>query len=301
MEENDFGHALVPEIAMNELGDVIVVWLQREGTHNQIHSRRFQGGVWQEIEPVESIIDHATEAKVTLNSTGTAVVVWKQKENSILSIWVRQFNPVQGWSSARTIENSAVSAFEPSIALNDNGDIVVAWLQADSDNGNFSDNVWANYRLNGTWSEAVELESDKVNDAGEFGPPQAAINNNGKGVVVWNIDDGNTQTDIYANQISLGNSWSEPILLADNSQYSRYPKVAIDLNDNVLVVWQETTSSFVSIFACRFRASTGVWGLPNMINNGNDDSFNPVIKTDLNGKAITGWIQNESVFVSIFN
>lgn len=69
-----------PDVAINSIGDSVVVWLQSVGTDSQIFRSEYRNGVWamptdlsDNISPDGTL---ANNPRVALNSNGDAIIVW---------------------------------------------------------------------------------------------------------------------------------------------------------------------------------------------------------------------------------
>ncbi|WP_457631877.1 hypothetical protein [Oceanithermus desulfurans] len=79
--------AYYPQVALNDAGDAVVVWMQQDGAGNdQIYKAERRGGSW--TTPVD-LADHlsfaggdAASLQVALNDAGDAVVVWSQQDSA---------------------------------------------------------------------------------------------------------------------------------------------------------------------------------------------------------------------------
>ncbi len=166
-------------------------------------------------------------------------------------------NTAASWSNATVISDDYTewndgSSFGASFVVDGIGNVHVVWCDATNGEwGNDYEIMYANYTASG-WSNATVISDDYTgwND-GDSCDPSIAMDDSGNLHVVW--DDtttgwwggGSGDLEIwYANYTSKG--WSKAILISDNitgwnNGWSQLPRVAVDNNSNVHVVWGDDT------------------------------------------------------------
>ncbi|WP_287410087.1 hypothetical protein [Oceanithermus sp.] len=84
-----------PQVALNDAGDAVVVWEQRDGSNGQIFKAERRGGAWT---TPRDLADHlslagtdARQPQVALNDAGDAVVVWEQLGGSNWQIYKAEY------------------------------------------------------------------------------------------------------------------------------------------------------------------------------------------------------------------
>ncbi|NVM31728.1 MAG: hypothetical protein HWN65_23015 [Candidatus Helarchaeota archaeon] len=167
------------------------------------------------------------------------------------------------WSSPTAISAGVGNwnndtSWQPSIAIDSQDNIHVVW--SDKTPGWWTNSItdyeilYSNYTSVSGWSDPICISDNasKWND-GSSGIPFIAIDNDDDLHVVW--DDNSTgwwraspaDSEIfYVNRTS--SVWGNPIPISDdltlwNTDTSHFPSIAVDSNDNVHVVWQDTTDT----------------------------------------------------------
>jgi hypothetical protein len=161
----------------------------------------------------------------------------------------------------------------PAVALNGNGDTIVAWVQF-SVNEN---NIFKAENTDGEWtypSNALETVNAKDPDpegGADAEMPDVAISDNGDAIIVWAQSDGNESQIFKAER--RGGEWTTPTSLSDNispnGENAFFPKVAMDANGNAIIVWQQSNGTNYQIYMAEYRE--GEWTLPEDL----DDHINP--------------------------
>ncbi len=154
------------------------------------------------------------------------------------------------------------------------------------ESGHYS--ILANRYSAGVWSGVVWLEAGTGNATN----PQIARSGNGDAIVVWQQVDSSSNTSILANRYSAG-TWRGAVWLEAGTGNATNPQIAMDINGNAMVVWQQTDGSRnQSILANHYSA--GVWGGAVWLESGTGEATNPQIAMDINGNAMVVWQQIDS-------
>ena len=196
-------------------------------------------------------------------------------------------SPIKAWGAATLIEtDNTGSAFGGQVGFDAAGNALAVWTQTDGTRNN----IWAN-RYNAStdlWGMAAPIETD----AGDAAGPQVAIDPAGNGLAVWTQFDG-TRDNIWANRYSASTGlWgvAGPIenLVGDTGA----PQIAIDADGNGLAVWIQSDGTRNNIWANRYSANTGLWGVAARIENLVGDAGAPQIAIDTTGNALVVWRQS---------
>ena len=208
---------------------------------------------------------------MTVDLSGTIHVVWvDETEGSWGGGWPDceimyvNYTEASGWSNAIVISdgyngiywNDKLS-YSPSIAVDNTGNIHVAWVdETDGIWGTDDEIMYVNYTEASGWSNAT-LISDGFN--GEYWNdgisryPSIAVDTTGKVHVAW-VDqtDGIWGTDDEIMYVSNdGTGWSNATIISDDGTYwnnesSWGPSIGVDGNNNIHVIWTDNTD--------------GIWG-----------------------------------------
>ena len=291
IETNNAGNTESPQIAIDSSGNAIAVWVQFDGTRNNIWANRFDGTNPGAAELIKA--DNAGSAinpQIAIDSSGNAVAVWTQWDGTRDSIWANRFNGTS-WGTAELIEaDNAGNAEYPQIAIDSSGNAIAVWRQYDGAHysiyaNRFDGTSW----FNGTsWGMAELIESD---NAGNAEQPQIAFDSSGNAIAVWTQWDG-TRDSIWANRFN-GTSWGTAELIeADNAGNASTPQIAFDSSGNAIVVWDQYDGLRYNIWANRFNGTS--WGMAGLIeadNAGNAEY--PQIALNSSGNAIAVWQQDD--------
>ncbi|MFT5079257.1 MAG: hypothetical protein ACI917_001779, partial [Patiriisocius sp.] len=171
------------EMAMSSNGDVIIItetWV--EGTI-KVFSKDVNDASWINSlvisDPGTSDL-RASRAKVSINAAGNAVAVWYRQDDDISQIIFKE-RVAGSWSSATVLSLDGSKNELPSIAYNDNGDVLVSWQQWNAASIKYE--VVGKFRNGGTnvWS-SIENYGNSNSSAGFS---QVALDANGNALVYW--------------------------------------------------------------------------------------------------------------------
>ena len=169
-------------VEMNSSGDAVIIvepWYQKELT--AIYKPHDQND-WSTPVTISNSELYSLRSNFEINESGNVALVWLDFASSDdKSIVFREM--VNGsWTTEVTLSNSSKVKELPSIAYNDNGDVLVTWQEWDiNDSGRFD--VVGKFR-NGstqTWGD-LETFSDGTNHAGFS---QVALDDSGDAIVYW--------------------------------------------------------------------------------------------------------------------
>ncbi len=197
IETDDAGSASDPQIAGDSSGNALVVWAQSDGSRDNIWANRFNSnGSLGTAELIETEnLGKATDPQIVTDGNGRALAVWSQDDGTRDNIWANHFDGTS-WQGATLIETNDVGdAFDPVIAIDNNGRALAVWLQ-EGDVILNNDNIWANRFDGASWQGSELIETDDV--GGAFSP-QIAIDSNGNGLSVW-AQDGSSSKNIMVNR-----------------------------------------------------------------------------------------------------
>lgn len=297
IENGNNGHATQPQIAFDSAGNAIAVWIQADGTDYNLHAKRYSAsaGSWgTEVLIDDSTAGNATSPQIAFDSNGNAIAVWQQSDGSYDSIYARRYTPANGWGNAGVIEvGNNGNAIQPKIVFDSADNAIAIWNQ-----GNGNDDIYIN-----RYTAGVGWDTEEVIATGSFGnavSPQIAIDSNGNAIAVWLEHDG-TKVSLYANRYTASTDvWGGEELIENGDDGHAYsPQVAIDSNDNGIVVWHQSDSGNTnSVYAKRYTPGAG-WGTEEVIESSvSDDAEYPKIVIDGDDNVIAVWQQDNHLYAN---
>jgi hypothetical protein len=130
--ETDDGQAVNPRVACDASGNVVVVWNQYAGGHDNIYANRYvPGSGWTGPIDIDAGDLNADIPQVAFDSAGNAMAVWRQFDGAYDSIYANRYVPGSGWQGAGLVETGTGHAGSPRVALDASGNALAVWWQYD--------------------------------------------------------------------------------------------------------------------------------------------------------------------------
>lgn len=244
-----FGAYTPPQLGFDGKGNAIVVWHQQDGTTTSIYANRYvTGSGWGTAELVETSADLAERPGLGVDASGNAIAVWMQRSGTIYSVYANRYVAGSGWGTAQAIETAGDTARFPEIAVNANGDAMVAWTQKNDT----VTKVYASRYAAGSGWDAVAQEIGTT----EYGNQhQVAMNASGHAFVIWIARNG-TDPTLYASRFTPDSKWDAGQQIGYSGQIV-LPQVVIDAAGNALAAWLGRDVTTDLVFSNRFTPGGG--------------------------------------------
>lgn len=234
-----------PAMAVNGNDNIFVAWDDvRDGNFNIYVAASSDGGAsFGTAVLVDN--DAADQQRPDLATYGplNVYVVWQDLRNGDWDIYfARSSNGGISFSTPVQVSDASAGSDQsyPSIAVASNGDIIVVWQD-------YRDNNWEIYSsisTDGGDSFGANVRVNNPSPTNEQRYPSVAFNSADAIFVAWQ-DDRGSDNDIYMGRSTNGgDSYQMEVRVSDgtNSEDQRYPRVAVDSNDYIHVVWEDYRS-----------------------------------------------------------
>jgi hypothetical protein len=241
-----------------------------------------------------------------MNPDGDFVIAWtsygQDGDSSFdTNVYARRFAPNSDARGPAFLVNTATagSQFSPTVAMDADGDFVIAWTSAPrvgSTLGEF--NVFAR-RFSAAGQGGEQFPVNLTTDDYQFGP-DAAMADDGSFVVTWTSygQDGDSSSDsnVYARRFpALGPAGPELLVNQFTAGDQYEPAIALASDGDFIVAWtsqgQDGDATFDSnIYARRFPAVSGEPGDAFLVNQyTNQSQQSPDVAVDAAGNAVIAW------------
>ncbi|GGX72369.1 Ig-like domain-containing protein [Saccharospirillum salsuginis] len=249
-----------------------------------------EDGAWQAVKTIDDPNEGASSsASVAVNASGEAIAAWHQDTATDYSIYTARFDPELGeWQDAILAETDSGNAESTSVAINDDGDIVVAWRQWGTSNYDIRANYYDS--ATGTWSGDEILDGGSMQVSGA----QVAIDADGKAVVVWK------QGGLLYNVYEPGTGWGSVDAVVDGASIQT-PALTVDADGRFSAVWTQFnySDSRYDLYASRWVDDSG-WQSPIPVEELDDgDATKPSLTVDASGNLLAVWQQNDGTVDNI--
>lgn len=241
---------------------------------------------------------------VATNSAGVT-------NSNVATLTVNPVPPSVTWQTAQLLETDNVNAgSNPQVAFNAAGEGMAVWYQANGTVGG----IWSSHYVAATGWEAATLVAAMPNFNG--GLPQVVMDASGNATVVWQQFDTEqcinifgfsnpcTGYNVWASRYVAGAGWGTPTKIENNSPdktFDELPQIEVDVNGNVIAVWESTSFTATTVWANRYVIGTG-WGTASQIGSGNTNSVsvNPQVAIDGSGNGFVVWSQYNGGVLNIW-
>lgn len=295
-------------VAMDANGNFVVVWHSKDqvnGTSGfDVYMQRYTAaGVKAGLEIlVNTKTTSKTQrfARVAMNANGGYVVVWESEGQDVVGeafnygIYAQRYDATGALQGGETLINTTTTGSQtlPSIAMDADGDYVIAWTGPDS----FGNGIYMQ-RFNAAGVAQGSETLVNTTEAGIQDRPSVALDANGDFVIVWQGqgDDVSLSTDygIYAQRYSsTGAAQGDEFLVnTTNTLGSQLrPRVGMDASGNFVIVWLGPDADFDGIYMQGYNAdgTTAFSEIAvNTITTG--VQYNPVVSRDASGDFVVAW------------
>jgi len=250
--------AYLPQVAMDDNGNAIIVWEQYDG-YSQIFKSEYRSGIWTHPTNLTDNISpdgqSAELPQVAMDDSGNGIIVWEQRDGSDDQIFKSEYRSGTWTHPTNFTDNISPDGWDaevPQVAMDDNGSAVIVWKQYDGSR----DQIFKSEYRSGTWMHPLGLADNISPDGRDADLPQVATDNNGNAIVVWKQYDDSWYYQIFKSEYRFG-SWRHPGGLTDNisldGRNADTPQVVIDNNGNAIIIWEQSDGSYYQIFVSERR------------------------------------------------
>jgi hypothetical protein len=267
-------------VAMDTDGDFVIAWPGNDGDGWGVFARRYdaegvpQGTRFRVNSPTTQIQNFPS---VAMNADGDFVVTW-QTCNDLgpfpdyaslnCDVFARRYDASGAPQGGEFLLNTDTADVHwmPAVAMDADGDFVVAWRTSrwDEGYGFWPENVFARrFDAAGTPLGAeFRLNAD---DMFRVGGPAVAMDADGDFVVAWNRwgDTGTDQADLFARRYDASGQpqGAEFRVHTTNRGYEIWPSVAMDADGDFVVAWEiDGMASSDRVIAQRFDGAEHIAG-----------------------------------------
>ncbi|MDT8420395.1 MAG: hypothetical protein RQ754_08190 [Desulfuromonadales bacterium] len=240
----------MPNVAINDDGDAIIVWSQRYNYYTpdyriMISEYDRSSDTWAHPATISDNVNptpgDARLPKVVLSNNGDAIVAWHQDAK----IYIAHYTTAGGWVLPAADEEIFDGSSDPQVAMDDNGNAIIVWSATDGTNKRI---YMTEYR-NGNWTTPEPISTTGSDTA--F--PQVAMSGNGEAVVLWRqyVLQGSTnynqlfireyRNDTWSAMPGLDEYISLDINIGDEVSFSSDNRPHLTMNDNgdTLIIWKQ--------------------------------------------------------------
>ncbi|MGP8321957.1 MAG: FlgD immunoglobulin-like domain containing protein [Methanosarcinaceae archaeon] len=283
-----------PDVAMDNLGNFVIVWEDYRNGESDIFSQRFQANgdpVGVNIKVNDDAPDNDNlYPKVAVDGDGNFVVVWEDQRASPRSIYAQRFNN----AGARVGSNFKVNDIDgfsngsPVIDMNESGIFVIAWTHWLA---SLKSQIYAQrFSGDGTFSGSNFAVSNYPDDLVMAYSPTIAVKENGDFIVGWTKEDYVTLDHTIFERIfnRQGTPISGQFELTDGNE--GFPAAFVNPDGSYGVLWEDTREWGIS--AQIINANGGLIGSSFKIHDLYFPNSQPCIAIDNRTISVIAWQDN---------
>lgn len=241
-------------------------------------------------------------SSLAVSKNGTAIILWKDSPGQL---WYSLYSPAAGWGEPAVLPGGpyTTSVLSATTAIDQNGNIIVAWVNMDAVYGSYG--LYATRYVPGTgWRSPpipVSVPSSGSTDLRNAVLPVLAVGPNGDMALIWRqtcCTASNPYYSVMASNYMAGtNTWSAPNELAryGNLGGQRIPipkQLMLDTAGNALAVWNyrnvSPNNGSYAIVTGTYLASPAIkdWGNVTTVSNTIAGNLASTAAMSSDGKAI---------------
>jgi hypothetical protein len=295
------GAQTAPAVAMDSTGNFIVAWQSatQDGSGQGIYARRY--GPDGTALSSEFLVNTTTAndqiaPAVAADADGDFVIAWQSNGNdtSGYGIFARRFDASGAAQGAEFQVNTffALQQTAPAIAMDANGDFVIAWQSSNQEGPTSGSGVYAQ-QFNSDGSLVGGEIHVNTTVAGEQHEAAVAMDSAGEFVIAWTSGLGSA-ADVYAQRFSSAAAplGTECRVNTTTTGVQSTPSIAADADGNFVVAWQNSfqDGSGNAIYSQQYAADGSLIGPEVRVNtNTSGDRNAPAVAADTDGNFVVAW------------
>ena len=258
------------DVAMNDNGDIVVVWRQDDPAiwQPQIFKSEYRSGTWTHPSSIEDylkpVANDAKCPKVAMDGEGNTVIAWVNSDGPFYRIFKKEYRDGT-WQDAAPISPATSDASVVNLAMDDSGNALIVWLQRKDG----LERLFMSEYRGGKWTHPENLDhpiNPKESASENF---QVHMDNLGNAMIVWSQHDGVSANPLYRSEYR-GGTWTHPKNAQDHFSATGYDvngfDVAIADNGHALIGWyHDTPGGHNGLSKSEYRE--GSWTDPKDIND----------------------------------
>lgn len=244
------GIAAFPDVAIDEQGRALAVWVQGASPVNQIWARSFHPDTgWGTAQRMSRPEDtRGAQPRAAINEAGEMAVVWMQTVDVMYQVHARRFSPTLGWGTAVRLDSAPYDAWTPQVSLDADGRLLSTWYQPD---GAGRLDLWANHiEPSGTPATAMRIDQS----AGYSDQPVLARLGDGSALAVWRQTTEALLQGIALNRFQPRSGWTTATSASGaDVSIARSPYLAPWGAAHAVAAWVQSNGSRTKVWANRIQ------------------------------------------------
>lgn len=290
------------QVAMDADGDFVVTYQNGPTGSSFIYAQRFdKNGVLQGTIQIDDVgsSGNDSDARIAMDDAGDFVVTWIDLVQPGVNIYARKYSSAGVAQGAAILVSSDPGLAFPAVAMDADGDFVVAWAtEVDIPGGTISSmtTVWAQrYNSSGVAQGSVIEVSSGLTAANQR--PDVSMDPTGNFVVVWSGYNEFDMSSVFAQRFSSLGVAQGSVLQVNATASIDFedggPSVDTDGSGNFVVTWTQTGANpdgSLDVFGQQFDASGVRRGGEFLVNTTTDkQQAASSVAMDATGEFVVVW------------
>jgi hypothetical protein len=262
---NEFLPATHPVVAADPERNILAVWEDNSGEDMELSGQRYTGtgvpaGNNFSLTLDDGMSDQET-CEIAMNTDGKFVIVWEDNRNSPQGVFAQRYDADGNTIGSNwQVSDTGTGGIRPSVAINSEGDFVIAWAALNSSH------IYARKYLNTGVPLSAEFQVDSGITPATLEPSVAMMDDIGGFVVVWQDYRNDSKfSDIYAQRYSAQCVRLDTNFMVNQYSYetSESPCITMNNDGEFVVVWQEGVGgqTYYDIHGQRFASDGSTAGV----------------------------------------
>lgn len=289
-----------PSMAINSSGGIHVVWHDYIGGNDEtFYSGSSDGGTtWSPVINVSNNYGPSYNPAVAVDSGGNVHAVWNDQASGFTQIvYSKSTDGGATWSAITDISKSSRGTSEsPEIAVDSANNIYLVWQDDAPANGD----IFCSKSADGgaTWSAPVNVS----NNYGYSGYAAIDLDSSNNLHVVWQDTTPENVDILYSKSSDGGVTWSSTVDISNDSGSSYLPAIAVDLGNNIHVVWYGLVGGDGEVFYSKSTDGGATWSAAVNVSKTTTSSQEFAIAVDSGTNIHVAWVEylpgNPEIFYS---
>lgn len=290
-------------LTLNDLNEASILWTHNNGSGRDLYIGDAKDGDWSfprfiaqnhNVGGVQVTIHNPV---IRSNALGEKIAVWSQRVGGSDRLYKAEYRHGNWSFPVNLVDNinpDGTDATWVDAAINDLGEIIIAWQQSD---GTYESIYKSEYR-NGVWTHPANLADDITMPGTDAHEPRVAMNNVGDAFITWyQLDNASaSRSQIFVAEGHNG-SWTVPTSLMDNispnGKSSKYATVVVNDQRIAKIASTYRVNDSVDIFqiAIQEKNQGSAWSAPMILSTSNAlyNPSRPQLDMDEQGNVVVAW------------
>jgi hypothetical protein len=241
-------------------------------------------------------VDHQANSSIAMDSDGDFVITWQSmgQDGSDYGVYAQRYNSSGAIQGGEFLVNTHTvsSQYNPSIAMDSDGDFVIAWQSYGQDGSSYG--VYAQRYNSSGAAQGGEFQVNTHTANGQL-YPSIAMDSDGDFVIAWmSLGQDGSSWGVYAQRYNSNGAAqsSEFLVNTHTADYQTHPSIAMDSDGDFVIAWSSfgQDGNGWGVYAQRYNSSGAAEGSEFLVNTHTVNSqFNPSIAMDSDGYFVIAW------------